>query len=150
MSISVAEIAVPTAESVTLTEDTLSVDLSDGRTITVPLAWFPRLFHATPAERNQWRLIGRGHGIHWGELDEDISVEGLLAGKPSGESQPSFKKRLAWLTLALSQFPWHAPSQDTRQLSPDKAVSGRCTGAACTRSPGSPDFMVWDHLIRGK
>jgi hypothetical protein len=94
MSISVVEISVPTAEGVTVTEDTLSVDLSDGRTIAVPLAWFPRLLHATPKERNQWCLIGRGHGIHWTELDEDISVEGLLAGKPSGESQGSFKK---WL-----------------------------------------------------
>jgi hypothetical protein len=94
MSISVVEISVPTAEGVTVTEDTLSVDLSDGRTIAVPLAWFPRLLHATPKERNQWCLIGKGHGIHWTELDEDISVEGLLAGKPSGESQSSFKK---WL-----------------------------------------------------
>jgi hypothetical protein len=94
MSISVVEISVPTAEGVTVTEDTLSVDLSDGRTIAVPLAWFPRLLHATPKERSKWRLIGRGHGIHWAELDEDISVEGLLAGRPSGESQTSFKK---WL-----------------------------------------------------
>lgn len=94
MSISVVEISVPTAEGVTVTEDTLSVDLSDGRTIAVPLVWFPRLLHATPKERKKWRLIGRGHGIHWAELDEDINVEGLLAGKPSGESQTSFKK---WL-----------------------------------------------------
>ena len=94
MSISVVEISVPTAEKVTVAEDTLSVDLSDGRTIAVPLAWFPRLLHATAKERNKWRLIGRGYGIHWAELDEDISVEGLLAGKPSGESQTSFKK---WL-----------------------------------------------------
>lgn len=94
MTISAIEIEVPNAESVTVTEDTLSVDLSDGRTISVPLAWFPRLVHATPEERNNWRLIGKGHGIHWEDLDEDISVEGLLAGKPSGESQASFKR---WL-----------------------------------------------------
>ena len=85
---------MPAAEKVTVTEDTLSVDLSDGRTITVPLAWFPRLLHATPKERNNWRVIGKGHGIHWTDLDEDISVEGLLAGKPSGESRLSFKR---WL-----------------------------------------------------
>ena len=94
MNISAIEISIPTAERVTATEDTLSVDLSDGRTIAVPLEWFPRLLHATPKERSKWRLIGRGHGIHWAELDEDISVEGLLGGKPSGESQTSFKK---WL-----------------------------------------------------
>ena len=88
------EIQIPKAQSVMVTEDTLSVDLSDGGSISVPLAWFPRLLHSTKEERNNWRLIGGGHGIHWGDIDEDISVEGLLAGKPSGESQASFKK---WL-----------------------------------------------------
>ncbi|MBH0203671.1 MAG: DUF2442 domain-containing protein [Nitrospira sp.] len=88
-----------TAETVTVTEDTLTVELSDGRSLSVPLAWFPRLVHAPPAERKSWRLIGRGHGIHWNKLDEDISVEGLLAGKPSGESQASFKK---WLSVCKS------------------------------------------------
>lgn len=95
MHTSTIEIEVPTAENLTITEDTLSVDLSDGRTISVPLAWFPRLTYASPSEQNNWRLIGKGYGIQWEELDEDISVEGLLAGKPSGESQTSFKKWLA-------------------------------------------------------
>src|SRR5437667_207267 len=80
-----------TAETdVALTDDTLTVDLSDGRSISVPLAWYPRLVHGFPEERRSWRLIGRGEGIHWPELDEDISVEGLIAGRPSGESQQSF------------------------------------------------------------
>ncbi len=70
-----------------MTRDTLTVDLSDGRTIAVPLGWFPRLVNATPEERNNWRLIGRGYGIHWEDIDKDISVEGLLTGKPSGETQ---------------------------------------------------------------
>jgi len=91
MTISASKIEIPNAENVTLTEDTLTVDLSDGRTISVPLAWFPRLLEATPEERNNWRLIGRGRGIHWEDVDEDISVEGLLAGRPSGESRHSFK-----------------------------------------------------------
>lgn len=95
MNTSAVEIAVPAAETVTVTEDTLTVELSDGRSLSVPLAWFPRLVHATAAERKSWRLIGRGYGIHWSKLDEDISVEGLLAGKPSGESQASFKRWLA-------------------------------------------------------
>ena len=89
------EIQVPAAESLSVTEDTLAVDLSDGRTISVPLAWYPRLNHASPSELNNWRLIGKGHGIHWEDLDEDISVEGLLAGKPSGESHTSFRNWLA-------------------------------------------------------
>jgi len=101
MSISANEIEVPNAESVTITEDTLSVDLSDGRTISVPLAWFPRLLQSTPEERNNWRLIGKGRGIHWEDIDEDISVEGLLSGKPSGESHPSFKK---WLDRRSSRL----------------------------------------------
>jgi hypothetical protein len=89
------KVEVPFARSVNVTEDSLSVDLSDGRSISVPLAWFPRLFHGTVEERKNWRLIGSGSGIHWPDLDEDISVEGLLAGRPSGESQASFAKWLA-------------------------------------------------------
>jgi hypothetical protein len=89
------EIRVPEALNVLLTNDTLSVDLSDGRSISVPIAWFPRLLHSTEKERNNWRLIGKGQGIHWEDIDEDISIEGLLAGKPSGESQESFRKWLA-------------------------------------------------------
>lgn len=88
------ELRTVSAQDVTVTEDTLIVDLSDGRTVSVPLAWFPRLLHGTPAERNQWRLIGDGEGIHWPDLDEDISVENLILGRPSGESQKSLKK---WL-----------------------------------------------------
>ncbi|MBH0180274.1 MAG: DUF2442 domain-containing protein [Nitrospira sp.] len=89
------ETTTPTAESVSVTNDTLTVELSDGRGLSVPLDWFPRLVHATQAERKRWRLIGRGRGIHWDRLDEDISIDGLLAGKPSGESQASFQKWLA-------------------------------------------------------
>lgn len=94
MSISALEIEIPYALDIRVTEDTIAVDLSDGRTISVPLGWYPRLVYATAAERNNWRLIGKGHGIHWEDLDEDISIENLLAGKPSGEGQVSFKK---WL-----------------------------------------------------
>src|SRR4051812_9698187 len=84
--------AMPNATSVAVTSDTLTVDLSDGRTISVPLSWYPRLAHGTQQERATWRLIGRGEGIHWPELDDDISVEGLIAGKPSGESQASLAR----------------------------------------------------------
>lgn len=94
MTTSAVEMAVPNAERIMMTEDTLSVDLSDGRTISVPLAWFPRLLHATLAEKKNWRLIGKGQGVHWEDIDEDISVEGMLAGRRSGESRDSFKK---WL-----------------------------------------------------
>ena len=89
------EIRVPEALNVSMTDDTLNVDLSDGRSIAVPIAWFPRLLHSTEQERNNWRLIGRGTGIHWEDIDEEISIEGLIAGRPSGESQESFKKWLA-------------------------------------------------------
>jgi len=100
MRTSAVEIEVPDAENVTITEDTLSVDLSDGRTISVPLSWYPRLVHATQKERKSWRLIGKGQGIHWKDVDEDISVKGLLAGKPSGESNASFAN---WLTARKSR-----------------------------------------------
>lgn len=88
------EIEVPEAQAVTVTDDTLAVELSDGRAISVPILWYPRLAYATPAERNNWQLIGRGIGIHWEDIDEDISVEGMLAGRPSGESQTSLAR---WL-----------------------------------------------------
>ncbi len=88
------EASSPRAVDVEVTEDTLRVDLEDGRTIAVPTTWYPRLHHGTSEERGHWRLIGRGDGIHWSDLDEDISVEGLLAGLPSGESQRSLKR---WL-----------------------------------------------------
>jgi Protein of unknown function (DUF2442) len=89
------EIEIPFVEKVAVSEDTLCVDLSDGRSISVPLAWYPRSLHSSSAERKRWRLIGRGVGIHWEALDEDISVEGLLAGKQSGESQASLSRWLA-------------------------------------------------------
>ena len=82
------------AQQVRVTDDTLIVDLVDGRTLSVPVAWFPRLAHGTAAERGRWELIGRGHGIHWPALDEDIAVEDLLAGRRSGESQLSLQR---WL-----------------------------------------------------
>lgn len=83
------------AEGVAVTDDHLSVELSDGRTIVVPLSWYPRLERGTLAERNNWKLIGNAQGIHWPDLDEDISVENLLQGSPSGESNESF---LRWLS----------------------------------------------------
>ena len=95
MNILAAKIEIPCAVGVSVTEDTLTVDLSDGRSISVPLGWYPRLEHANAEELQNWKLIGQGEGIHWKDLDEDISVEGLLAGKPSGETQASLKK---WLS----------------------------------------------------
>ncbi|MDP1606383.1 MAG: DUF2442 domain-containing protein [Rhodocyclaceae bacterium] len=95
MIFSQTEIAIPHAIGVHVSEDALSVDLEDGRTLTAPLGWYPRLVRATPEERGHWRLIGPGTGIHWEDVDEDISVEGLLRGKPSGESQRSFER---WLS----------------------------------------------------
>jgi len=82
------------AQSVSIGDDTLIAHLADGRTIAVPLAWFPRLLHGTPSERSNFRLIGGGSGIHWPDLDEDISVASLLAGRRSGETQESLRR---WL-----------------------------------------------------
>ena len=82
------------AVSVQITDDTLFVEMADGRTVSVPLVWYPRLFHSTREERKNWRLIAGGEGIHWSDLDEDVSVEDLLAGRPSGESLGSLRR---WL-----------------------------------------------------
>ena len=94
MYVSTTEINVPEAMTVSVTEEAIAVQLSDGRDISVPLLWYPRLVHATPEERVHWEFIGGGQGIHWPDLDEDISVEMLLAGRKSGESRQSFKQ---WL-----------------------------------------------------
>ena len=99
------EARTPKAVNFTVTEDTLQADLSDGRTISVPLAWYPRLVHATQAERDNWELTGGGQGIRWPDLDEDLSIEGLIAGRPSGENQRSLdrwlKAKRAGLGVAL-------------------------------------------------
>jgi hypothetical protein len=96
----VIEMTTAIAERVTVTKNDLTVDLVDGRTVSVPLAWYPRLLHGTPLERKKWRLIGEGEGIHWPDLDEDISVGHLVLGKPSGESQRSLK---IWLDQREAQ-----------------------------------------------
>lgn len=94
MTTSATEVSTPLATAVAVTDDTLTVDLSDGRTVSVPLAWYPRLLHATLEERGHWQLIARGEGMHWPDVDEDISVASLLAGQPSGENAASLQR---WL-----------------------------------------------------
>lgn len=88
------------AQEVFVSEDTLTIDLSDGRTISVPIGWYPRLSHGTLEERDNWHICGAGWSVHWPDLDEDVSVKGLLLGNPSGESQNSFKK---WLESRANQ-----------------------------------------------
>ena len=85
----------PVATRIAVTEDDLAVDLSDGRRILVPLAWYPRLFHASEVERQNWQLLGDGYAIEWPDLDEHIGIEGLLAGRSSGESPQSLNRWLA-------------------------------------------------------
>lgn len=94
MSTSAIEIHQARAQNVNVNDEELIVDLEDGRALSVPLAWYPRLFHSTPEDQQNWRIIGQGEGIHWPDLDEDISVAQLLMGIPSGESQSSLQR---WL-----------------------------------------------------
>lgn len=94
MNISTTELREAVAQGVTADDDALIVDLADARTITVPLAWFPRLAHGTPKMRAHWRPIGGGVGIHRPDLDEDFSVESLLGGRRSGETSTSLRR---WL-----------------------------------------------------
>ena len=92
----------PLVANMMVTEEKLVVDLNDGRSLIVPLEWYPRLLHASPKERNNWQLLGDGYAIEWPDIDEHIGVEGLLAGRRSGESQKSFER---W--LASRQSPTH-------------------------------------------
>ncbi len=84
----------PLVIKVTVTDEKVIVDLADGRSLSVPLAWYPRLLHGSPEERHNWQLLGDGYAIEWVDLDEHIGVEGLLAGRRSSESQRSFE---SWL-----------------------------------------------------
>ena len=94
MSSLAIEVREASAQSVAISEDSLTVDLVDGRTIIVPLVWYPRLWYGTPEERNRFEIIAEGTLIHWPDLDEDLGVSGLLAGRRSGETQRSLKR---WL-----------------------------------------------------
>jgi hypothetical protein len=85
----------PSAVDVSVSESTLTIHLADGRSLAVPLSWYPRLVQGSDTERRNWQLLGEGYAIEWPDLDEHIGVEGLLAGRRSGESRPSFERWLA-------------------------------------------------------
>lgn len=85
----------PIAKQVTITDEKLIVDLVDGRSLSIPLSWYPRLVHASSQERQNWQLLGDGYAIEWVDLDEHIGIEGLLAGRRSSESSRSFERWLA-------------------------------------------------------
>lgn len=102
MTTSAKKIREPLITQVRVGHSKLAVELNDGRRIEVPLDWYPRLVHATTGERNQWQIIGQGQGIHWPLIDEDISLENLLLGQPSGESPESFRR---WLAKRTSVHP---------------------------------------------
>ncbi|MGF1535938.1 MAG: DUF2442 domain-containing protein [Elainellaceae cyanobacterium] len=92
--------AEPLASQIRTTDEKLIVDLTDGRSLAIPLSWYPRLLHASPTERQNWQLLGDGYAIEWIDLDEHIGVEGLLAGRQSGESRSSFERWLATRGMA--------------------------------------------------
>lgn len=91
MASSLEPVADTRVRDVSITDDELSVSLMDGRTITVPLAWYPRLANATPEQRGHWEIAGAGHGIHWPDVDEDLSTEGLLRGAPAPRGSEAWR-----------------------------------------------------------
>ena len=95
MSTSATDMTVPEATSAKVEDEALVVELSDGRSIRAPIAWYPRLLHASEAERQNVRLIGHGRGLHWPDVEEDISVESIVRGQRSMESPASLKRWLA-------------------------------------------------------
>ncbi len=129
MSSSRAEARPLRAVNVKVSRQGLAVDLADGRTLVVPIGWYPRLLHGTPDERNHWRLIGGGEGIHWPDLDEDVSVDDLLAGYPSGEGQSSLERWLARrkkaATKKTARQKTAAPSAGAGKVS-DRSVPRKC------------------------
>jgi hypothetical protein len=121
MSSSVVEIQDARAQSVRVTDEALTVDLFDGRTIIVPLVWFPRLWHGTPQKRNHFEILGDGAYLHWPDLDEDLTVGGLLAGHRSGESSQSLQK---WLASQKSKERSERPSNKRMQPARQKRARG--------------------------
>jgi hypothetical protein len=85
----------PAVVNIAVDDRRLIVDLADGRALSIPVDWYPRLLHATPAERSNWQILGDGYAVEWPELDEHIGVEGLLAGRRSGEGDASLQRWLA-------------------------------------------------------
>ena len=104
-----------TIQDVGTTDENICVSLSDGRTVTVPISWYPRLSHASPEHRAKWELIGHGHGIHWPELDEDVSVENILLGQPSGEGPRSFARWKEWYEKKNSEHPTASDAAEPRR-----------------------------------
>jgi hypothetical protein len=104
MSSSTVKVNDPVAVDVQVNENILRVSFSDGRVVDVPISWYPRLSHALPQHRKIWELIGGGHGIHWPELDEDISVGNILLGQSSGESAKSFTKWKQWYQKKIEKM----------------------------------------------
>lgn len=102
MNTSMDERALPTILSVATTAHAIQVELSDGRTILLPIDWYPRIAAGTAKERSHWRLVAKGAGVHWVDLDESVSVENILQGRPSGESQSSFQK---WIDSRSARLP---------------------------------------------
>lgn len=109
------------ARSATVTEEAITVDLVDGRTIIVPLAWFPRLWHGTARERNQFEIFGDGAYIHWPDLDEDLAIADLLAGQRSGESPRSLRKWLDSRKKKSTPVSKVEPSNSALQRAPRRA-----------------------------
>jgi Protein of unknown function (DUF2442) len=101
MSSSIIDLNASAIE-VRVDDELVTMTLADGRVVSAPTAWYPRLAHGSAAERQRWRLIADGRGVNWPDLDEDISVENLLFGKPSGESQTSLKR---WLDARATSSP---------------------------------------------
>ena len=112
---------------VRISDDTLTVTLTDGRVVSVPISWYPRLSHSLPQHRSIWEFIGRGHGIHWPELDEDISVENLLLGQPSGEGARSISRWRQWYREKLTE----------QDAAPNGSPAPRPGNSAVTEEPPS-------------
>ncbi len=125
MTTSIEQIETAAARKVRVTDQALIVELRDGRKVSVPLGWYPRLAEGTAAERRRWELIGPGIGIHWPALDEDISVDGLLRGLPSGESAASLDR---WRASRQPANPRLQPAKTRQKQASKRTIRSRLRG----------------------
>ncbi len=150
MTFAAETLALPRVARVTVTDDTLSVDLEDGRTIAVPIVWFPRLAHGAATERANFQISSAGYGIHWPDLDEDIGVKGLLLGLKSARVQPRSNDGSSSASKNDPEQQRHNCSDYMKVLGPTRRQSFMGSVSLFFGATGSPELCAGQNFFKNK